>query len=243
MEKFFPAVRSYSRRSPSLRFGVVALAAMLALAGCGKKSAAPENSTAANSTPATTPNTAQNQAPAPAAAPAPPPAPVVVPAGTRIHVRLDEALGSKISEIGQKFHATVADDVMVNGLDLIPQGAHAEGTVVDSKALGHFKGGALLELRLDRIRTDSGSYPVATSTMERTEKGKGTRTAKFAGGGGAFGAIIGGIAGGGKGALIGGLAGAGAGATGSAVTGNREIVLPAETLVTFRLEKSVQITQ
>jgi hypothetical protein len=51
------------------------------------------------------------------------------------------------------------------------------------------------------------------------------------------------LAGGGKGALIGGLAGAGAGTAGSAVTGNHEIVLPAETLITFRLEKSVQITQ
>lgn len=238
MKDLLPSVRPCSHHFPSLRIGVVALAATLALAGCGKKSAAPEN----NAGPATSSNTAQSQAPAPAA-PAPPPAPVVVPAGTRIHVRLDEPLGSKISEIGQKFHATVADDVMVNGLDLIPRGAHAEGTVVDAKALGHFKGGALLELRLDRIRTDSGSYPVATSTMERTEKGKGTRTAKFAGGGGAFGAIIGGIAGGGKGALIGGLAGAGAGTAGSAVTGNKEIVLPAETLVTFRLEKSVQMTQ
>jgi hypothetical protein len=115
--------------------------------------------------------------------------------------------------------------------------------VIDAKPLGHFKGGALLELRLERVRTDSGSYTVATSTMVRTEKGKGTRTAKFAGGGGAFGAIIGGLAGGGKGALIGGLAGAGAGTAGSAVTGNKEIVLPVETLATFRLERPVQMTQ
>jgi hypothetical protein len=208
----------------------VALAAMMALGGCGKKSAPPANP----------PNAAQNAA---APAPMPPPAPVIVPAGTRIHVRLDEALGSKISPLGQTFHATVADDVLVNGLDLIPRGAHVDGTVVDAKALGHFKGGALLALRLDRIRTDSGTYPVATSTMERTEKGKGRRTAKFAGGGGAFGAIIGGLAGGGKGALIGAATGAGAGAASGAVTGNREIVLPAETLVTFRLEMGVQMTQ
>ena len=118
-----------------------------------------------------------------------------------------------------------------------------DGTVIEAKPLGHVAGGALLELRMERIRVASGTYPVATSTMERSEKGKGKRTAKFAGGGGAFGAIIGGLAGGGKGALIGGLAGAGAGTAGSAVTGNHEIVLPAETLITFRLEKSVQITQ
>ncbi|HVT97645.1 MAG TPA: hypothetical protein VHE33_09070, partial [Acidobacteriaceae bacterium] len=67
--------------------------------------------------------------------------------------------------------------------------------------------------------------------------------ALFAGGGGALGAVIGGLAGGGKGAAIGALAGAGAGTAGSAVTGNKEILLPAETLVTFRLERSVHVTQ
>jgi hypothetical protein len=65
----------------------------------------------------------------------------------------------------------------------------------------------------------------------------------FAGGGGAFGALVGGLAGGGKGALIGGLAGAGAGTAGSAMTGNQQIFLPAETLLTFRLEHPVHVTQ
>jgi hypothetical protein len=49
------------------------------------------------------------------------------------------------------------------------------------------------------------------------------------------------LAGGGKGALIGGLAGAGAGTAGTAFTGNKEIVIPAETLLTFRLEQSVPL--
>src|SRR6202021_2447900 len=185
-------MRYVMRLSPtSLRLSVWALAVTLALSGCGKSSKPASNAvnpeqpatpsspaTGTQTQPATQPAAAQN-------APAPPPTPVVVPTGTPIRVRLDEAVGSKISQPGEKFHATVADEVLVNGLDLIPQGSHAEGTVIDAKPLGHFKGGALLELRLERVRTDSGSYTVATSTMVRTEKGKGTRTAKFAGGGGA----------------------------------------------------------
>lgn len=245
----------------SARVAAIALGGMVLLSGCGKGKQQPASETSAaqstaqsapqspaQSTPQSTPqSTAQNPAPAPngntpAAAP-PPPAMVTIPARTPIRVRLDEAVGSKISVAGQAFSATVANDVVVNGQTVIPRGAHAVGTVVDAKPLGRIKGGALLELRLDRIRTDSGSYPVATSTMERIEKGKGKRTAKFAGGGGAFGAIVGGLAGGGKGALIGGLVGAGAGTAGSAMSGNREIVLPAETLITFRLEHPVQITQ
>jgi len=239
------------------------VAGALSISGCSKSNNQPAPNSAQTPAPATQPATppstgqapaTQPAAPAPAAsAPAqqaqqtpPPPAPpptIVIPAGTRLRVRLDEDLGSKISQPDQTFTATVADDVVVDGQTVIPRHARAEGIVVDAKGLGHFKGGALLELRLERVRTNWGSYPVATSTMTQAEKGKGSRTAKFAGGGGAFGAIIGGLAGGGKGALIGGLAGAGAGTAGSAMTGNKEIFLPTETLITFRLEHPVHVTQ
>ncbi len=173
----------------------------------------------------------------------PPPRVADLPAGTRIRVSLDQDLGSKINQPGDTFTATVADDVVVNGQTVIPQGARAQGTVIDAKALGRFMGGARLEVRLERVQSRWGIYPVATSTIERVEKGKGKRTGLFAGGGAALGALVGGLAGGGKGALIGGLSGAGAGTAGSAFTGNKNIFLPAETLLTFRLEHSVSITE
>lgn len=123
------------------------------------------------------------------------------------------------------------------------RGARAEGTVVDAKPLGRFKGGARLELRLDRVHTQWGAYPVATGTIERAEQGKGKRSTGFIGGGAGFGAIIGGLAGGGKGAAIGALAGGGAGTAGTAFTGNKQIELPAETVLSFRLERPVHILQ
>jgi hypothetical protein len=67
---------------------------------------------------------------------------VVIPVNAHLRVRLDEDLGSKISQPGQSFGATIADDVVVDGQTVIPRGAHAEGTVIDARALGHFKGGA-----------------------------------------------------------------------------------------------------
>lgn len=157
-------------------------------------------------------------------------------------MRLDEDLGSKISQPGETFHATISRDVVVDGQTIIAKGARAEGTVVDAKPLGKFKGGALLEVRLDRIHTQWGAYPVNTTSIQQVEKGKGKRTAAMAGGGGAFGAIVGGLAGGGKGAAIGALAGGGAGTAGGALTGNKQIVLPAETVLSFRLAKPVHIT-
>lgn len=237
-------------------FASTTLALTLLIAGC-KSNNAPANQANSSQQPAASqpaspdsmsPGGSGQPAPAgqqQAAAPQAPPPPVVVdlPAGTDIRVRLDSDLGSKISQPGDSFSATVADDVLKGGDVIIAKGARAEGTVVDAKPLGKFKGGAALVIKLDRVRSRWGSYPVETSSISRAEQGKGKRSAAFIGGGAGLGALIGGIAGGGKGAAIGALAGGGAGTAGSAFTGNKQIVLPAETLLTFKLDHSVHITE
>ena len=152
-------------------------------------------------------------------------------------------MGSKISQPGDTFTASVAAPITVGGVTVIHAGSTASGTVVDAKPLGRFKGGAVLSLRLDTVRAEGATYQIASSTIERAEKGKGKRTGGLIGGGAGLGAIIGGVAGGGKGALIGGLVGAGAGTAGAAFTGNKEIVIQAETTLTFRLERPVRISQ
>ncbi len=176
-----------------------------------------------------------------AASKAPEPQPVVVPAGTTLTVRLGQSVGSKISSPGDSFSATLASAVAVDGNTVIPAGASARGTVVDAKPLGRFKGGALLELRLTSVTVNGAQQRIETSAVDRAEKGKGKRTAVMAGGGTAFGAIIGGLAGGGKGAAIGAVAGGGAGAGGAAFTGNKEIVLPAESALSFRLKSPLEV--
>ena len=243
-------------------FASAALALTLTVAGC-KSNTTPQNQatssqpTAAQpaSPDATSPGAAQpaqpssSQSGAPAsqqaAGPVAPPPPVVVnlPEGTSIRVRLDTDLGSKISQPGDTFTATVADDVMKGGDVIIAKGARAEGTVVDAKPLGKFKGGAALVVKLDRVTSRWGSYPVETSSISQAQNGKGKRSATMIGGGAGLGALIGGLAGGGKGAAIGALAGGGAGTAGSAFTGNKQIVLPAETLLTFKLDHSVRISE
>ena len=166
---------------------------------------------------------------------------VVVPAGTTITVRLGESLGSKISSPGQSFTATVSAPIEVDGKTAIPSGATARGTVTDAKALGKFKGGAVLQIRLNTITVNGSEHAITTSSLTRIEKGKGKRTAVIAGGGAAVGALIGGLAGGGKGAAIGALAGGGGGAAGAAYTGNKDVVLPAESAVSFKLEAPLEL--
>ena len=166
-----------------------------------------------------------------------------MPARTAVTVRLGSDLGSKLSQAGQTFTGTVARDVRAGETVVIPRGAPVSGTVVDAKPLGRFKGGAELQVRLDSIDVNGSSLPVRAEVQTFTAKGKGKRTAVMTGGGAALGGLIGGLAGGGKGAAIGLAAGAGAGAGGSALTGNKEIVLPAESTVSFQLSHSLEITR
>ena len=204
-----------------------------AVFGCSKSPESPSNSTGDNAAPEKAGKAAKAK-PEPAKS-------VVIPAGTIITVRLGQAVGSKISEAGQSFSATVTSPVEVAGKTVIPADTSATGTVVDAKPLGRFKGGALLRLKLTSINSNGKDQPIETSSVTRAEKGKGKRTAVITGGGAGVGALIGGLAGGGKGAAIGAIAGAGAGGAGSAFTGNKNIVLPAESALSFKLEQPLEI--
>jgi BON domain len=172
--------------------------------------------------------------------PAPPvekpkPQPIIVPAGTALTVRVGQALSSKTSQTGQTFLATLAQPVSVGGRNAIPAGATVSGTVVNAKAKGKFKGEGELTLALTSVTVKGHTYSIQTHTLENTVKGKGKRTAATTGGGAAGGALIGGLAGGGKGAGIGALVGAGAGLVGGAMTGNKQIEIPAESALSFQL--------
>ena len=166
---------------------------------------------------------------------------VTVPAGTVITVRLANAVGSKLSNSGDQFNASVATPVEVDGKVVLPSGAEASGKVVQAVPLGRFKGGAVLKLALDSVTINGDAYYVQTSSVSRYLKGKGKRTAAMIGGGAGGGALIGGLAGGGKGALIGAALGAGAGTAGAAYTGNKEIILPAESTLSFKLSEPLTV--
>jgi hypothetical protein len=217
------------------RIGALGLSLLLAFSvACSSKPSQLQNDNSAQ-------NTGNSAAPDAASSQPAAPVTVTVPAGKVLTVRLANEVGSKISQPGQSFGGSVARPVEVNGEVVIPAGGRVEGVVVDAKPLGRFAGGALLQLKLESIRINGEQFPVQTATLTQTLKGKGKRTGVLVGGGAGLGALIGGLAGGGKGAAIGAVSGAGAGTAGTAFTGNKEIVLPAESAVSFKLSQPLTI--
>jgi hypothetical protein len=123
----------------------------------------------------------------------------------------------------------------------IPRGSSAELIVRDT-------GSRNLTLDLESVNVNGRRYvvsttdePVAVNGERKEGVGANQRTAKYVGGGALIGSIIGAIAGGGKGAAIGAATGAGAGAVGQTVTRGKSVNVPSESLLTFRLDRSLRI--
>ncbi len=185
---------------------------------------------------------------APLSPPAPPP-PVVrtvtAPAGTAIPVRITESLSSQTAADGQPFNGVVTQEVVADGLVVIPAGSAVSGRVVTAKDAGRFKGHSELSLELNAVRRHGSLVNVTTDAYTLEGKNRGTNSAVKIGGGAAIGAALGGIFGGGKGAGIGALAGGGAGTAAQGLTHGQQVTIPSESLVRFHLAHglSVQTTE
>lgn len=186
--------------------------------------------------PEATPAAVASATPVPTPIPTPPP-PIIIPAGTSIGIRTAGPISTSKSQPNQEFQASLARPLVVKNEIVVPVGAPVTGAIPESKAAGRIKGEGRLSLTLTSLTVKGKAYRLATEPVVVQAKGRGKRSAAMIGGGGGAGALIGGLAGGGKGAAIGGLAGAAAGTAGATMTGKRDVDIPAETIVTFRLSQ------
>ena len=167
---------------------------------------------------------------------------VTIQAGTSLAIRVDQRISVKTSHPGDTFTGEVAEPIVdPNGKAIVPKGTQVSGVVDAANKRGHFKGASILELRLTSMTLDGTPYHLRTADLMEHKKGKGKRSAAMIGGGAGLGMLIGGIASGGTGMLIGGLAGGGAGAAGAGLTGNRDLDIPAETVVHFKLAEDLVV--
>ncbi len=166
---------------------------------------------------------------------------VSVPEGTELNVVLGQSISTAANRSGDSFQATLASPVLVDDKTVIPRDALVKGHIVDARPSGHLRGVARLELTLDSIEVNGETYEIATEDFGRRGKNHNKRNGILIGGGAGVGAAIGAVAGGGVGALIGSSVGAGAGTAGAAFTGKKDIRVPAETTLSFRLARPVTI--
>jgi hypothetical protein len=168
-----------------------------------------------------------------------------LPAGALIPVRSEETIDAAVATAGQTYAAEVTRDVTdAEGAVVIPRGSNAQIIIRSAARGGRIKGASDLVLDLDSVSVEGRLYRLDTQDViqkGRDGVGKNKRTAIFTGGGAAVGAIIGAIAGGGKGAAIGAASGAGAGAGTQIVTKGSAIRIPAESILTFRLDAPLRV--
>ena len=182
-------------------------------------------------------------APAPAAAPAPPPKPqpVIIPTGTELNVILVDPLNSGKNKADDEFSANLAAPVYVNGATILERGAKVEGKVIAAEGSGRVSGKATMTIALTGVMHKGKMVSLVTKDVAAEAESSTKRDTGVVAGGAGIGALIGAIAGGGKGAAIGAAVG-GAGGTGAVLaTKGKEVDYPAESKLTFVLDKDLSV--
>jgi hypothetical protein len=116
--------------------------------------------------------------------------------------------------------------------------------VIRQIASGGATGSPEMLLDLQSITIDGRRYLINAADVaieSGTGIGNNRRTAQTVGAGAALGTVIGAIAGGGKGAAIGVVLGGAGGAAAQVLTRGHDVQVPAETVLTFRLDKAVTL--
>jgi len=128
----------------------------------------------------------------------------------------------------------------------IPRSSQAADMVIRSVNPGGTVTGGEMVLDLQSVWVNGQTYLVSATDVERRSTGgigANRRTGEYVGGGAVLGTLLGAIAGGGKGTAIGALAGAAGGGAAQVLTRGKEVRVPAETQLTFRLDRPLQLNQ
>lgn len=164
-------------------------------------------------------------------------------------VRLNESVGTVSSHEGDRFTATVVDDVRAeNGANAVPSGSLVFGRVTGLHASAVPGEQSLIRLSFDSIRVRDRAYPFNASISNVNVSHEQTNpttssTAKEAAVGAVAGAALGAILGGADLSKIitGGLLGAAAGTVISLGTGASQSVIPSGTRMTIRSTETVRL--
>lgn len=162
---------------------------------------------------------------------------VMVPAGTRLQVKLEQSVSSDDSEVGDTVRFSVMEPVMVGGSTAIPQGAMVVGTVIQAESAERPQKPGRLAINLEQLDVRGENVDIQAGFAS---KGKGSHEddARDIGIGAALGAIVGAIAEGAEGAVAGIVLGGGGVFL---ATKGEDVEIPAGTPLLVELEESVSV--
>ncbi len=166
---------------------------------------------------------------------------ITLPEGTNLVVVVNQSLSSATNHAGDRFDASLAAPLVIDGKTVLPKGAPVTGEVTAAKESGRLQNPGYLRLTLRAIEVGGKEVALETGAISLKGQSHKKRNLAMIGGGTGAGALIGGLAGGGKGALIGGAVGAGAGTAGAYATGEKDVSVPAEQRINFRLTKATAV--
>jgi hypothetical protein len=181
---------------------------------------------------------------------------VIIPAGTEIQAKLEQALSSKTSRQGDQFTALTLEPINgTNGHVAIPAGTRIRGEVSgveQGKVLASVRGKARLNLRFTDIAVPNGSYVPLEATLvsvgksgasaneegQVQDKTQGKEVAKDVGIGAGLGTVAGLIFGGAlKGLAIGAIAGGGY----VLATQGKDVTIPQDANVVLRMDRAISL--
>jgi hypothetical protein len=159
--------------------------------------------------------------------------------GTLLRVRLYHAIDMRQARHGDSFIASLSAPVVVADKTVLPKGTVVRGMIQQSSTSSRLKGRAVVTLTLDRMEWNGSEVPIDTNSVTWKSSDHRKRNLAWVGGGSSAGAVIGGLMGSGKSAAA--EAGAGARRTETAPSDSEHVRIPAESILTFRLERPVTI--
>ena len=167
----------------------------------------------------------------------------VVPRGTRAVLRLKGWLSSEEAEPGDRFEATLVEEITVDGRVAVPAGAIFGGRVVEVEKARRLSRGGKLTLIIDKLVSGEGPESPAAGRITGLAGGEDLKgdgaSGDGAAKGGIAGALLGGLLGGTKGALIGIAIGTG----GSLAAGRgKPLELPEGTYLRVKFDQEVKVT-
>lgn len=165
----------------------------------------------------------------------------IVPAGTKIHIRLQDAISTERNASGDRFAASLDGPLIVDGKVLAPSRSEIIGQLTDAKKSGRVKGRARLTMVLRKLVVGNKEYELSTGPLTLVAPSTKKRDAAVIAGGAAAGAAIGAIAGGGKGAAIGAGIGGGSGTGYVLATKGAPVAYGPESRFTFTLSGPLQL--